>query len=58
MKIKLEYFHELCFFSLEPCLSIQMHSVDVYEKDNQLSLIKTFRTEDELIGDGEKRTAK
>lgn len=57
MKIKLEYLYELCFF-LEPCLSIQMHSVDVYEKDNQLSLIKTFRTEDELIGDGERRTAK
>ncbi len=43
---------------LEPCLAIQLHSVDVYAKDNRLSLVKTFRTEDELIGDNEKRTAR
>lgn len=42
----------------EPCLAIQLHSVDVYAKDNRLSLVKTFRTEDELIGDNEKRTAR
>ena len=44
--------------SLEPCLAIQLHSVDVFEKNKRLSLVKTFRTEDELIGDREKRTAK
>ncbi len=39
-------------------MAIQLHSVDVYEKDNGLSLVKTFRTEDELIGDNEKRSVR
>jgi hypothetical protein len=46
------------FLILEPCLAIQLHSVKVYEKNNALSLVKTFRTEDELIGDKEKRSAR
>jgi hypothetical protein len=45
-------------FFLEPCLAIQLHSVDVYQTDHGLSLVKTFRTEDELIRDNEKRTTK
>lgn len=44
---------------LEPCLTIQINSVDIYEKDdNSRLLIKTFRPDDEVIGDKEKRTAR
>lgn len=39
---------------LEPCLAIQLHSVDIYQKDDQKSLVKVFRPDDELVGDKEK----
>lgn len=45
-------------FFLEPCLAIQLHSVDVYDVNNQQSLVKTFRPDDEIIADNEKRSAK
>ncbi|CAF0809708.1 unnamed protein product [Rotaria sordida] len=44
--------------AFEPCLTIQINSVDVYEKDGGRLLIKTFRPDDETVGDNEKRTAR
>jgi len=48
----------LFFSRVEPCLAVQLHSIDVYEKDNSLALVKVFRLEDDMIGDHEKRSAK
>ncbi|CAF4223998.1 unnamed protein product, partial [Rotaria magnacalcarata] len=41
----------------EPCLTIQIHNVDIYLKNDSRILLKTFRPDGQIIGEKEKRTA-
>ncbi|CAM4769077.1 unnamed protein product [Rotaria magnacalcarata] len=42
----------------EPCLTIQIHNVDIYLKNDSRILLKTFRPDGQIIGEKEKRTAR
>ncbi|CAF2617983.1 unnamed protein product [Rotaria sp. Silwood2] len=44
--------------AFEPCLTIELHHVDVYEKDNRTLIMKALRSDDETIGNNEKKTAR
>ena len=47
-----------CFSIVEPCLAIQLHSVEVYNREAELTLLKIFRTDDDMMAENEKRSAK
>ncbi|CAF3985284.1 unnamed protein product [Adineta steineri] len=42
--------------AFEPCLAIELHGAEVYEKDDGLSVIKAPRTEDQLLTENEKKS--
>ncbi|CAF0848442.1 unnamed protein product [Rotaria sp. Silwood1] len=42
----------------EPCLTIELHYLDVYEKNGGTLIMKALRSDDETIGNNEKRTAR
>ncbi|CAF1169688.1 unnamed protein product [Adineta ricciae] len=44
--------------AFEPCLAIQLHSVEVYNREAGLTLLKIFRTDDDMMAENEKRSAK